>query len=78
MWQEYYVREKLRELSEMDLAAAAGRPRLETARNGRPPVFGPVARVAGRMLRRAGEGLEMWASPRPGEPECRCMEAEAR
>ena len=27
------------------------------------PVVGPLARVAGRALRRIGEGLESWAAP---------------
>ncbi|HXF50112.1 MAG TPA: hypothetical protein VNM43_00310 [Dehalococcoidia bacterium] len=38
------------------LALAGGPPRPKR----RPPVLGPVARGAGRALRRLGSGLEAW------------------
>jgi hypothetical protein len=38
------------------LAQAGGLPR----KRGRPPVLAPVARGAGRALRRLGAGLEAW------------------
>jgi len=53
-----YVTEKLRELD------------AELARRAPPfpgraltPALGPLARAAGRVLRRMGEGLESWANP---------------
>jgi hypothetical protein len=53
-----YVSDKLRELD------------AELARRAAPldgatptPVLGPLARTAGRVLRRIGEGLESWSSP---------------
>ena len=55
-----YVTEKLREL-DADLARRAP-PRAAPSF-----VLGPLARTAGRALRRIGEGLESWASP--GLPE---------
>jgi hypothetical protein len=55
-----YVPEKLREL-DADLARRA------PLSAGRSPTFAlsPVVRMAGRVLRRMGEGLESWAAPRP-------------
>ena len=58
-----YVTEKLREL-DADLARRA------PLSDGRSPAFAlsPVIRVAGRVLRRMGEGLESWATPAiPGQ-----------
>ena len=53
-----YVTEKLREL-DADLARRAlPRPSLTPV-----PMVGLLARAAGRVLRRVGEGLESWASP---------------
>ena len=51
-----YVTEKLREL-DIDLARRA------PPRRAPSPVLGPLARAAGRALRRIGEGLESWSSP---------------
>ena len=51
-----YVTEKLREL-DIDLARRA------PPRPAPSPVLGPLARAAGRALRRMGEGLESWANP---------------
>ena len=53
-----YVSEKLREL-EAERARRAP-PRLPSTPK---PVLGPLARTAGRALRRMGEGLESWATP---------------
>jgi hypothetical protein len=52
-----YVSEKLRELEEDRERRAPVRPPPR-----RKPVVGPVARRAGRTLRRIGEGLEAWGS----------------
>ena len=57
-----YVTEKLREL-DIDLARRA------PPRPAPSPVLGPLARAAGRALRRMGEGLESWAAPTPTVPE---------
>jgi len=61
-----YIAEKLRELENqrqdpllylrMAQAVDGHRP------SGSKPVIGPVMRVAGRTLRRAGEGLEGWGA----------------
>lgn len=66
MWNQY-VDEKLRELERERTAQALllMREARETKARERKPVFGPVIRAAGRTLRRAGEGLESWASPSP-------------
>ena len=60
--QDYYVREKLRELEQQHLThlslQAAATPH-------RAPIISPVARGAGRLLRRLGEGLESWAGHEP-------------
>lgn len=55
-----YVTEKLREL-DADLARRAP---FSTEKS---PAFSlsPAVRMAGRVLRRMGEGLESWAAPRP-------------
>ncbi len=63
MQQDMYVREKLRELQEEQLA----RLRLPQATYRRRPVAGPLVLTAGRTLRRMGERLESWASPAPSE-----------
>ncbi len=69
MWQDMYVREKLRELEEERMVRPSP---AATAAPGRGPLFGPVIRAAGRRLRRVGEGLEAWASPPPErEPRSR-------
>jgi len=62
--QQYeYVREKLREA---EAARRQPMPWSDLDRQ-RPPrrrgIVGPVARVAGRHVRRAGEALESWATP---------------
>jgi hypothetical protein len=68
-----YVVEKLRELDDERLTLAALNHRDEAAASAATrrtkPVIGPVIRLAGRTLRRAGEGLEGWASPRQPESE---------
>jgi hypothetical protein len=56
-----YVSEKLRELE-------AERARRASLGPQPTPVLGPLARAAGRALRRMGEGLESWANPTiPGQ-----------
>ena len=72
-----YVVEKLRELDEERLTqAVVQRAKAVGGRDSRrsKPVIGPVMRVAGRTLRRAGEGLEGWASPRQPESDTRWAE----
>jgi len=77
MFVNEYVAEKLRELDEERLTQTVHRHRKAAAHDedsrGTKPVIGPVMRVAGRTLRRAGEGLEDWASG-PGEGERRWAE----
>jgi hypothetical protein len=51
-----YVTDKLREL---DVERARHAPPRPAPR----PVLSPLARAAGRVLRRVGESLESWASP---------------
>lgn len=66
-----YVAEKLRQLDEERFARALTVKRALEEQPEQPrskPVIGPLVRVAGRTLRRAGEGIEAWASPR-AEPE---------
>ena len=59
-----YVSDKLREL-DAELA------RRTAPFAGRAPTFAlsPVVRVAGRVLRRLGEGLESWAAPTSAESD---------
>jgi len=59
-----YVSDKLREL-DAELA------RRTAPFAGRAPTFAlsPVVRVAGRVLRRMGEGLESWAAPTSAESD---------
>jgi hypothetical protein len=65
--QDYYVREKLRELEREQLTHLSLQP---PASPPPPPlpVIGALARGAGRLLRRTGEGLESWAG-RPAVDE---------
>jgi len=62
MWIHLYVAEKIRELDEERLACIriAELRRLESDRL---PVYGRVAAVSGRAMRRVGEALELWATP---------------
>ena len=74
MMMNEYVAEKLRQLEEERLTRALTVRRELIGRKERPrakPVIGPVIRAAGRTLRRAGEGLEGWASPPVAESEQR-------
>lgn len=74
-----YVAQKLRQLDEERLARALTVKRALEEERKQPrakPVIGPIVRVAGRTLRRAGEGIEAWASP-SAEPEQR-LRAERR
>ena len=62
---ELYTQEKMRELE------AEARARLP----GRPPTASPtlaarILRVAGRLLRRLGSGLEDWGEPQPSTTCC--------
>lgn len=58
MLTDLYVREKLRELDAERARRALPHPSLTPV-----PMVGLLARAAGRVLRRVGEGLESWASP---------------
>ncbi len=70
--QDYYVREKLRELEQQQLTHLS----LEAqAASGRAPVISPFVRGTGRLLRRLGEGLESWAGH---EPEPMHLERDPR
>lgn len=69
-----YVAEKLRELDGERLNRALMVKRELEDKSISPrskPVIGPVIRAAGRTLRRAGEGLEGWASPPAADSEQR-------
>jgi hypothetical protein len=59
--QDYYVREKLRELERHQLTHLS----LQARPDARAPVISPVVRGTGRLLRRLGEGLESWAGHEP-------------
>jgi hypothetical protein len=60
--QQVYVSEKLSEFERERHA----RPPLTSPHPGpRRRVLGPVVRAAGRRVRRAGELLESWGTPRP-------------
>jgi hypothetical protein len=76
-----YASEKLRELEEERITRALVLRRALSApehRSRRPKrVIGPVIRAAGRTLRRAGEGLEGWATGGQPDAENR-MHAERR
>jgi hypothetical protein len=62
VWDEY-TREKLNEFERERLRIEAKRPHLEHARTrGERRVLGPVARAAGRRVRRLGEAIEGWAA----------------
>jgi hypothetical protein len=60
VWGDIYVSDKLRELE-----AERTRRVPETPPPNRKPVLGPMARRAGRALKRIGEGLEAWGSSPP-------------
>ena len=68
-----YVAHKLRELENERLDRTLIAAKMQEASDShtqRPkakPVIGPALRVAGRTLRRVGEGLEGWASPPSAE-----------
>jgi hypothetical protein len=73
-----YVHEKIRELEEQRMRALTARqlavqpqsePHPQFVPRRRRPVFGTLARQAGRTLRRWGEGLESWSAPPGGEPK---------
>ena len=70
-----YVAQKLRELDEERLNRTLIAARIQRDATGeRPrakPVIGGALRVAGRTLRRVGEGLEGWAEPPVKESEQR-------
>lgn len=65
---ELYTRERLRDLDYERLMLLSERP----AARRRAPVIGPAIRRTGRMLKRLGEGLEMWATREPEAPRLDC------
>ena len=68
MWGDIYVSDKLRELE-----AERARRAPETPLPDKNPVLGPLARRAGRALKRIGEGLEAWGSTPPArETDAAC------
>ncbi|HET9476296.1 MAG TPA: hypothetical protein VFP63_02280 [Dehalococcoidia bacterium] len=60
--QDYYVREKLRDLERTQVTLLSRRP-APGPRNA--PVIGPVVRGTGRFLHRLGAGLESWGYREP-------------
>jgi hypothetical protein len=64
-----YVYEKLRELEDERFRKAAQLVQVETTKRTHRAIFGSLAGVTGRVLRRAGEGLESWAYPPPADCE---------
>lgn len=70
-----YVFEKLRELDDEQLK---NQLYFEPPTSRRRSLFGAVAAVAGRTLRRAGEGLESWATPPAHEHDHRMARRAAR
>lgn len=62
-WQHQYVSEKLRELEKDERERYYREPKPKPKPK---PIVGPVARRAGKALRRFGEGLEAWGSPAAG------------
>jgi hypothetical protein len=73
-----YAVEKLRELDQERLTRTAIKKSEITVLDAAPrtskPVIGPVMRVAGKTLRRAGESLEGWATRHQPESETRWAE----
>ena len=70
-WRDIYVQEKLREFDKLN-ARNTPLP-LQKAPRRPKPVVGPIARRAGRALRRFGEGLESWGAPAPAERASRAQ-----
>jgi hypothetical protein len=68
MWTDVYVAEKLRELDE----ERSRHPRIQVPEASSRPVVGRAALIVGRALRRAGEGLESWASASDEREEPTC------
>ncbi|HET8943255.1 MAG TPA: hypothetical protein VFO59_00590 [Dehalococcoidia bacterium] len=60
--QDYYVREKLRDLERAQVTVLSRRP--DSAPRD-APVIGPVVRRTGRLLHRLGAGLESWGCREP-------------
>jgi hypothetical protein len=64
MMYEIYTWEKLRELERERRTRFPGRIPARSA-----PRLAPIVRFTGRLLRRAGAGLEGWAEP-AAQPRC--------
>jgi len=62
MWVHLYVAEKTRELDQQRLAYIHYAELTKLRAQGLP-VFGRLAAVTGRSMRRLGEALELWATP---------------
>jgi hypothetical protein len=77
MWASVYVAEKLRELDRERLSPI-NHKELQKLTSRRPPVFGWLAGTAGRLLRRVGETLELWATPASERETLRVALARAR
>lgn len=71
----FYVHEKLREL---EAEQVKNRLYFEPPAPRRRPLFGVFAVMAGRTLRRAGEGLESWATPPAHEHDHRMARRAVR
>ncbi len=64
MWQQQvYISEKLKEAEASRRGRTPAPPPDEPPGRPRRRVLGPVARAAGRRVRRIGEALESWATP---------------
>jgi hypothetical protein len=69
MWAEIYVAEKLREFDEYRLSRVHVN-QLAKARS--RSMVAPVILATGRILQRAGAGLEAWGGPVREQEEVRC------
>jgi hypothetical protein len=70
MFYHPYVLEKLMELEKSRANHIPPHPLAS-----RTPRANAFARTVGRAMRRAGEGLEVWAAPRGGSPDHSCPDA---
>ncbi len=78
--QEMWVREQLRKLDEERRARLPLHLQAQVAqRPGERGALGGLARRTGRLLRRAGEGLEAWAAPSDADiPSARRLPSRER
>lgn len=77
MWVDVYVAEKLSQLDDQRLARIP-LDELRKLESWRPSAAGRVAAAVGRSMRRAGEALELWATPASERDMLRISLARAR